>query len=279
MQRGAVRAVAEGASDDVADDVASPSVPHATRDAVDIEGFNLEASVRIDADDDVGRERLFRYGARPPFALGRMRMLPGGRVAYRIKQLRDGRAKSRVMTPSTPPACRSSTATTKIDDDHASRTSERTASSSPRHERDEPRARSDAHATTPALQLSSDSPSRTTNHQPSALASHSPPALSPAPAHELLAPNIIHAKHWTRLLEGRLFAASARIDWATLLHRTFDVDVLECPTCHGRLRVLGLVTNTHLARSILEYLGLPTDAPRAARARDPTELDDTSTDD
>ena len=52
--------------------------------AVDHEGFNLHASVRIAAEDDVGRERLCRYGARPPFSLERLRMLPGGRVAYRI---------------------------------------------------------------------------------------------------------------------------------------------------------------------------------------------------
>jgi hypothetical protein len=40
-----------------------------------------------------------RYGARPPFSLERLRRLPGGNIAYRIKKLRDGRAKLRVMTP------------------------------------------------------------------------------------------------------------------------------------------------------------------------------------
>jgi len=46
-----------------------------------------------------GRERLMRYGARPQLALDRLRRLPGGRIAYRIKKLRAGRAKHRVMTP------------------------------------------------------------------------------------------------------------------------------------------------------------------------------------
>ncbi|MBN9166142.1 MAG: transposase [Myxococcales bacterium] len=66
---------------------------------VEHEGFNLHASVRIAAEDDSGRERLCRYGARPPFSRERLRVLPGGRIAYRIKKLRAGRAKHRVMLP------------------------------------------------------------------------------------------------------------------------------------------------------------------------------------
>jgi len=40
--------------------------------------------VRIEARDDLGRERLMRYGCRPPLSLERLRRLPGGRVAYRL---------------------------------------------------------------------------------------------------------------------------------------------------------------------------------------------------
>jgi hypothetical protein len=40
--------------------------------AVTFSGFNLHASVRIAAHDDVGRERLFRYCLRPPFSLERL---------------------------------------------------------------------------------------------------------------------------------------------------------------------------------------------------------------
>jgi len=85
-------------------------------------------------------------------------------------------------------------------------------------------------------------------------------------------PNIISTKHWDRLLGGSLYTASPRVDWATLLRRSFDVDVLRCAACGGRLRVLGEVTEPSLVRLVLETLGLPSDAPRAARARDPTEL-------
>ena len=93
-----------------------------------------------------------------------------------------------------------------------------------------------------------------------------------AGAWQLLAPNVLSVKHWDRLLGGALYAASPRVDWASLLRRTFAVDVLACPTCGGRLRVLGEVTEPAMVRLALESLGVPTDAPRVARARDPTEL-------
>jgi hypothetical protein len=36
-------------------------------------GFSVDGSVRIEATDRAGRERLLRYCARPPFALDRLR--------------------------------------------------------------------------------------------------------------------------------------------------------------------------------------------------------------
>jgi hypothetical protein len=84
--------------------------------------------------------------------------------------------------------------------------------------------------------------------------------------------NVLSVKHWTRLLGGLLYASSPRIDWANLLRRSFDVDVLVCPTCRGRLRVLGEVTDPAMVGLVLESVGLPIEAPRVARSRDPTEL-------
>jgi len=40
-------------------------------------GFSLDASVRIEASDRSGLERLIRYCARPPFALGRLHLVDG----------------------------------------------------------------------------------------------------------------------------------------------------------------------------------------------------------
>jgi hypothetical protein len=87
----------------------------------------------------------------------------------------------------------------------------------------------------------------------------------------LLAPNIIAVKHWDRLLGGLLYATKPRIDWATLLRRTFRVDVLECPKCNGRMRVIAVITEREVVRRILAHLALPTRPPPLARARDPTD--------
>jgi len=88
----------------------------------------------------------------------------------------------------------------------------------------------------------------------------------------LLTPNVLSVKHWNRLRGGLLYAASPRVDWASLLRRSFDVDVLRCAGCGGRLRVLAEVTEPAMVSLVLGSLGMPSEAPRAARARDPTEL-------
>ena len=85
-------------------------------------------------------------------------------------------------------------------------------------------------------------------------------------------------RHWTRLLDGALVAISSRLDWAMLLQRTFEIDVLECPTRRGRLRILGAVTEPVMVRLVLEALSIPTEPPRTARARDPTDDDVDDTD-
>jgi hypothetical protein len=83
-----------GAAEDDHDEVAAgkPAL------AVEHDGFNLHAGVRIEAGDDLGRERLCRYGARPPLSIERLRRLPGRRVAYRLKYVSRGRGKHRIMS-------------------------------------------------------------------------------------------------------------------------------------------------------------------------------------
>ncbi len=105
------------------------------------------------------------------------------------------------------------------------------------------------------------------------------PALTPQEPHVpaddpdaiLLAPNVLSVRHWSRIGEGLLLATSPRVDWAKLLRRSFNVDALVCPRCHGRLRVLVAITEEATATAILASLRLPTAAPPLARARDPTD--------
>lgn len=74
--------------------------------------------------------------------------------------------------------------------------------------------------------------------------------------------------------ERRAFkSAPYRIDWATLLHRVYDVDALACP-CGGRLRFLELVTEPLAAREILTRLGLPAEAREPLSAAASRALDD-----
>jgi hypothetical protein len=103
-----------------------------------------------------------------------------------------------------------------------------------------------------------------------------PPAVVARPGDVItLAPNVLSVRHWDRLLGGVLYAATPRVEWAALLRRSFDVDVMQCPKCGGRLRVVAVITEREPVRRILAHLGLPTEATPPARARDPTDdLDD-----
>jgi putative transposase len=116
MQRGAVRALRDDAG---AEQASLPGVdpPQVDANAVEHDGFNLHASIAVAGDDDLGRERLMRYAARPALALDRLRRLPGGRIVYRIKKLRDGHAKHRVTEPRIPENARRGSAKSSKEND------------------------------------------------------------------------------------------------------------------------------------------------------------------
>jgi len=52
--------------------------------------------------------------------------------------------------------------------------------------------------------------------------------------------------------------------WADLLRRTFAVDVLECPTCKGRMKLVAMVADPKSITRYLAAIGEPTDV-RARR--------------
>jgi hypothetical protein len=287
--------------------------------AVERDGFNVHAGVRIEAGVDLGRERLCRYGARPPLSLERLRRLSGGRVAYRVKYVSRGRAKHRVMTsiellarlsallpPPRYPLTRyhgvlapRSAWRREIVPRAPARSDEVTAvavanrrCSSATGTRDQPVGkRTGARART----ASAGRDGHESRHRPApsngsslagvprfngSAAAATAPSLDLAPERdglpdvELLAPNTLGVRHWSRLLGGLLYATSPRLPWPLLLRRTFDIDILDCAKCRGRVRVVAAIVDVRDARRILERLGIPSEAPHAARARDPTHLDD-----
>jgi hypothetical protein len=57
--------------------------------------------------------------------------------------------------------------------------------------------------------------------------------------------------------------------WAALMQRTVGFDVLACPRCGGRLRVIALIEETAVIGRILLHFGVPTEIPPPCPARAP----------
>lgn len=75
-----------------------------------------------------------------------------------------------------------------------------------------------------------------------------------------------------RVIAPRFAAGSTlcptRIDWATLLKRTYDFDVLRC-SYGGRFKVLELATDAGRVRDLLKQFEMSTESPPVAWARSP----------
>jgi hypothetical protein len=270
---------------------------------VDRGGFNLHAAVRIAAGDDPGRERLLRYAARPPLSLERLRRLPGGRVGYRLKYVARGRrGKYRIMTgveflarlaaiicPPRYPLVRfagvlAPRSAWRRDVVPQPRERQGACASPLPQKRPRPSDKAevdadsagagDQRATPPSSKVDRAQSAASVQTTPSAndMTASASALCGPLPGEVIpLAPNIVSVKHWDRLLGGLLYAVQPRVDWATLLRRSFSLDALECPMCHGRLRVVAVIAEREPVQRILAHLAMPTEAPPLARARDPTD--------
>jgi len=62
-------------------------------------GFSVDASVRIEAADRAGRERLLRYCARPPFALERLQQRDAEHLLYEATKAGPGGTGAQILTP------------------------------------------------------------------------------------------------------------------------------------------------------------------------------------
>ncbi len=60
-----------------------------------------------------------------------------------------------------------------------------------------------------------------------------------------------------------------RYTWAELLKRVFRIDALQCPYCHGKRKLIAMITETAVINKILEWLKLPKNPPTVAGARWP----------
>ena len=54
-----------------------------------------------------------------------------------------------------------------------------------------------------------------------------------------------------------------------MTHDQCGIDVLDCPRCGGRLRLLAVIEHARIVERILRHVGLPTDRPEPRPARAP----------
>jgi hypothetical protein len=216
----------------------------------ELDGFSLHAEVCVPAGCRKRLERLCRYAARPPIAEERLSLLPNGDVLYKLKRRwRDGSTHVQ-LTPHT--------------------LIERLCSLIPA-----PRkkliayhgvfapAASYRHRVVPLV--AEDTRSRC-RHEPSeSVATPTPPAevatseQSPGPK-----PFVPHAPKKIR-------TQRPRYSWAELLRRVFLIDVLTCPHCKGRRRLLSGIFEPAAIARILTHLGLSAAPPELAQARPPPQ--------
>jgi len=82
-------------------------------------------------------------------------------------------------------------------------------------------------------------------------------------------PTVISVKHRGRLGEGELLATSRYIDRPTLMKRSGEIDVMKCPACGHRMRVLATIREPEGVKKILDPLGVRTSPRPRATARAP----------
>ena len=215
------------------DRVDPEELPTDTPLCVRVAGVSLHAAVTVPARDRRRLERLCRYVARPAVASERLSRLDDGRLIYRLKRRwRDGTAAF-VFAPEEFVARLA--ALVPPPRFHLVRYAGVLAPGARLRARVVPepaeRRRPDGAPVAPA-------PSGGTPAAPGAARAAPPPSRARRP-----------------------------YPWAELMRRVFAVDVLECPRCHGPLKILAAIHPPDTAGAILECLGLPARPPPVAPAR------------
>jgi len=228
-------------------------------------GVSLHANVAVPARDRRRLERLCRYVARPPVATKRLSRLEDGRLLYRLKhRWRDGTThvvfepqeiveKLAALVP--PPRFHLVRYHGILGPCASER--DRVVPSGPMHE---PRGGLPAPSSPVA---SPDAPQM--NGRGARVQVQIREPRPEAPAHE-------GTRRISELdpLNDALPSPDVptprprRLAWSELLRRVFAVDVLECPRCGGRMRLLAAIHPPDATHSILECLNLPSRAPPAA---------------
>jgi len=89
---------------------------------------------------------------------------------------------------------------------------------------------------------------------------------SPPAAHAGCQGRVATAKSDSGEANGKCRRMPRNYPWARLMARVFEFDVLACPRCGAKMRVLVAIDAPGSIRKILACLGLPTRAPPVAPA-------------
>jgi hypothetical protein len=233
-------------------------------------GFDVHAGVVVSGSDREGRERLLRYCARPPLSLERLSVTPQGLVAYRVRKPWSAEQTHRLMPPLAfmarlaalvPPPRSPLIRFHGVFGPHCGWRASVVPQVSTGAEQE--REHRSGHGCLPATVASQAAPGEPEPDSSVKLAV-APAVMAQPPT----APGPTQAKAARDDSIGPRLSAPWRIDWATLLKRTYREDVLACP-CGGRRRLWAVVTEPETARSILKSMGLAADPPPVARARSP----------
>lgn len=239
-----------------------------------VSGVSLHANVAVPARDRRRLERLCRYVARPPVATERLSRLDDGRLLYRLKhRWRDGTThvvfepqelveKLAALAP--PPRF------------HLVRYHGILGPCASERDRVVPGCAAPAAGLkqgSPTLPLveSAPRPASTDAADERERAQLAAVALGPACTPDRPTPRPAVAGE-TVSSPGTHTPRPRRLAWSALLQRVFAVDVLECPRCGGRMRLLAAIHPPEATEAILECLDLSSRAPPTAGALpDPDE--------
>ena len=230
---------------------------HRSRRCAIVEGYSLHANAAVEAHDRRGLERLLCYGMRPAFCSERLELRDDGKVVYRLKRPwpRPGGISELVMDPLDflrrlccliPPPRRHLTRYYGVFAPH-SRLRGRLPPSCPLQP-------------STGVQAGSGSQLSLDLTDGSVAEPEGPPTLDDEPDH-LRPPGVSTP------------SGCYRMRWSSLLRRVFDIDVLRCEKCGGRRVIVSFITDPPVVRRILAHVGLPTEAPVIAPARDPPQVE------
>ena len=238
-------------------------------------GMSLHADVAVPGRDRRRLERLCRYVARPPLASERLEALPDGRLTYRLKsRWRDGTTHIVMerhellerLAPLIPPPRA-----------HQVRYHGVLAPCAGGRDRIVP-ASAQHGGSAVARSAGGQGIAATAVSQSGARAArleaareHVPESAphSRAGSHEDRAATLAELPALGPRHPPAARVRNRRLAWSVLLQRVFSIDVLECPRCGARMRILAAINEPAVARRILECLGLPARAPPLAPAPPP----------